>query len=331
MNGLPRNHRGSARTSRGGPSTRIDPVAMAWPHDSTPLNTPDRAADVHVTINVAVVARVLVAHRRLAAIEHDPHRDPLRRGVVELDDHPAGREGAEVDAMVHPPRQRDRVDAARFHLVVQPVHRPFAEGDDHVLEVLARRRQAVFAAAAGGGRPPFEDPLAFEMLEPLDQQRPGDSRQAAGDVVEPRAAQDQLAQDQRSPPIGDDLGAHRHRTELSVARHDGDRSPHPTRREVHYSYWLGPEIRLVRRTAVRDNDGMTTLTETQDPQAREAELVAWAASFGPVLAEHAARHDADGIVGAGVLRAPPRRRLPRPRRADRARRDGRDDPPDGAW
>jgi alkylation response protein AidB-like acyl-CoA dehydrogenase len=39
---------------------------------------------------------------------------------------------------------------------------------------------------------------------------------------------------------------------------------------------------------------MTTLTETQDPQAREAELVAWAATFGPALAEHAARHDAEG-------------------------------------
>ena len=39
---------------------------------------------------------------------------------------------------------------------------------------------------------------------------------------------------------------------------------------------------------------MTTMMETQDAQAREAELVAWAAGFGPVLAEHAARHDAEG-------------------------------------
>jgi alkylation response protein AidB-like acyl-CoA dehydrogenase len=39
---------------------------------------------------------------------------------------------------------------------------------------------------------------------------------------------------------------------------------------------------------------MTTLIETQDAQAREADLVAWAASFGPALAEHAARHDAEG-------------------------------------
>jgi alkylation response protein AidB-like acyl-CoA dehydrogenase len=39
---------------------------------------------------------------------------------------------------------------------------------------------------------------------------------------------------------------------------------------------------------------MTTVIETQSPQAREAELVAWAATFGPVLAEHAARHDAEG-------------------------------------
>jgi alkylation response protein AidB-like acyl-CoA dehydrogenase len=39
---------------------------------------------------------------------------------------------------------------------------------------------------------------------------------------------------------------------------------------------------------------MTTTIETQDAAAREAELVAWAASLGPVLAEHAARHDAEG-------------------------------------
>ena len=39
---------------------------------------------------------------------------------------------------------------------------------------------------------------------------------------------------------------------------------------------------------------MTTTIETQDAQAREAELVAWAASLGPVLAEHAARHDDEG-------------------------------------
>jgi alkylation response protein AidB-like acyl-CoA dehydrogenase len=39
---------------------------------------------------------------------------------------------------------------------------------------------------------------------------------------------------------------------------------------------------------------MTTLIETQDHQARETELVAWAATLGPVLAEHAARHDAEG-------------------------------------
>jgi alkylation response protein AidB-like acyl-CoA dehydrogenase len=39
---------------------------------------------------------------------------------------------------------------------------------------------------------------------------------------------------------------------------------------------------------------MTTVMETHDAQAREAELVAWAAGFGPDLAEHAARHDAEG-------------------------------------
>ena len=39
---------------------------------------------------------------------------------------------------------------------------------------------------------------------------------------------------------------------------------------------------------------MTTMTEIQDPKTREDELVAWAAGFGPILAEHAARHDAEG-------------------------------------
>jgi alkylation response protein AidB-like acyl-CoA dehydrogenase len=41
-------------------------------------------------------------------------------------------------------------------------------------------------------------------------------------------------------------------------------------------------------------NAMTTTIETQDAQAREADLVAWAAALGPVLAENAARHDADG-------------------------------------
>jgi alkylation response protein AidB-like acyl-CoA dehydrogenase len=39
---------------------------------------------------------------------------------------------------------------------------------------------------------------------------------------------------------------------------------------------------------------MMTVIDTQDAAAREAELVAWAAGLGPVLAKNAGRHDAEG-------------------------------------
>ena len=219
VNGLPRNQRGSALARRGGPSTRIDSVAMAWPHDSTPLKTPDRAADVHVTIDVAVVAGMLVAHRRLTAIEHDPRRDPLRCGVVELDDDTSGRECRRSTRWcIHHVSVIGSMARGSISL--------YSQCTDH-----SPRAMTTFSRSLPAGvrryslprpvtrRPALEDALALEVLEPLDEQRPGDARQATGDVVEPRAAEDQLAQDQRRPAIGHDLGAHRDGTELSVARH----------------------------------------------------------------------------------------------------------------
>jgi alkylation response protein AidB-like acyl-CoA dehydrogenase len=64
--------------------------------------------------------------------------------------------------------------------------------------------------------------------------------------------------------------------------------------EVHYSYHLGPENRLAEARGLPTMAGMTMTIETQDPRQREAELVAWAASFAPLLAANAARHDAEG-------------------------------------
>ena len=56
----------------------------------------------------------------------------------------------------------------------------------------------------------------------------------------------------------------------------------------------GPDLALVRATACSEIVAHDNNVGNPAVSDREEEFVAWAASFGPLLAEHAARHDADG-------------------------------------
>jgi hypothetical protein len=62
----------------------------------------------------------------------------------------------------------------------------------------------------------FEHALALEVGEALGEQGAGDAGQTALDVVEARASEDQLAQDQGRPPIGEHLAGERHGAVLAV-------------------------------------------------------------------------------------------------------------------
>ena len=64
-----------------------------------------------------------------------------------------------------------------------------------------------------------DDALALEVVEALLEQGAGDPGQPAVDLVEAPAAEDQLAHDQRRPPLGDDRAGEGDRTVLRVVLH----------------------------------------------------------------------------------------------------------------
>ena len=62
-------------------------------------------------------------------------------------------------------------------------------------------------------------PSQLEVAQPLGEQRARDAGHAALDVVEAGAAEHQLAQDQRRPPVGEHFAAQRDRAVLPVITH----------------------------------------------------------------------------------------------------------------
>ena len=206
-------------------------------------------------------------------------------------------------------------------VLVEPLDRPPAHGLEHRHEVLARRREVVLAAATGGRRPGLQHPAPLEVSQPLGQQRAGDPGHAAGDVVEARVAEDQLAHDQRRPPIGEHLAGQGDRTEAAVVRHARMVAPAPASWVVPNRYQRGPDLVLgagplpsyVRPMSILDIERSSTFTDT-------------AASVGAEIAAFAEVHDRDGTFVDEGLRALREAGPARRRRAGRARRRGRIDP-----
>jgi len=83
-----------------------------------------------------------------------------------------------------------------------------AEHVDDPLQLLARRRQAWYSVTrlrSCGAR----QLRALEPAKTIHQQRARDARQPAIEIVEVPNAREQLANDQRRPAIGEDLGGAR--------------------------------------------------------------------------------------------------------------------------
>jgi hypothetical protein len=121
--------------------------------------------------DVGVEARMLHAHGRLAAVENHPDRHRAVARVAELDDDPPVGEAVGVDAAVHPPGETDGVDVGRLRLVEHPARGPLADGGEDRLEVASRGGQLVFVPAPAPSRHTDEDALAFEVTQPLHEER----------------------------------------------------------------------------------------------------------------------------------------------------------------
>ena len=103
---------------------------------------------------------------------------------------------------------------------LEPMRTPLAERLADREQVVARRRELVVVPAPIGLGCRLDDTEPFELLEPLCEQGTGESGRALQDLTEVSAAKVQVADDQRCPALGEDLGATGDGAVLAVRPHD---------------------------------------------------------------------------------------------------------------
>src|SRR5262249_26033563 len=96
---------------------------------------------------------------------------------------------------------------------------PLAELVDQWPQLLPSRGELIRAPAAVWPRHAPDDPGVFELFQTLGEKRGRHERHPAVEVAESAAAAGQVPEHERGPPLGDDLGGLRDRTELPVALH----------------------------------------------------------------------------------------------------------------
>ena len=137
--------------------------------------------------------------------------------IVELDGATARRHRSQIQAAPHVPHQERGIEVLQRQLRLHPALAPDAEGHDDGPQLLPGLGQTVFDDAGLAGRFGLDHASLLQLLEALGQQGRRHPRHAPAQIVEARAAAQQLAQDQRRPARADDLRRHRDGAKLAVA------------------------------------------------------------------------------------------------------------------
>src|SRR5438094_2536241 len=275
----------------------------------------DAGQGAHVRVDHQVHLEAGIAHADVASrlLQHQPGRADLHaaRGdapELEADDDPRLGQARDVDAPVHGPHQQRWVEVVGRELVPAVPLPPGTEALHHLAELLAGLGQPVLAASAGRQRAALDDAGILQLAQALAEQRAGDQRHPAPDLVEPVGAREQLAQDQRRPPLGEDLRGDGDRAELAIAFHGPD-SRHPAAAgQVHFLVFRRagrPAIVLSRRRQQR----MTPTETVPTDRTSRTDWLAVAEELLPAFAARAAGHDADDTFVAENFAELRRRRL----------------------
>src|SRR5262245_47269452 len=110
-----------------------------------------------------------------------------------------------VDALVHLPEQKDRIELLGLRLAERPPHAPRTEPIDHAAQIGSRVGEAVLADVRAVAGAALDDARVLEVPKACGEERARDAGQAALDVVEVTAPREQLAHDERRPSVGEDL------------------------------------------------------------------------------------------------------------------------------
>src|SRR5215813_330585 len=215
------------------------------------------------------------------------------RSEVEPDDHAPRRQLRQVDPSAHVPHQEHEVQVLGIELRRAPALAPLAQSLEHLAELLRRAGRPVLTPPSPAERLALHDAGVLELAQPLGQKCPRDHRQALTDLVESAGAGQELAQDQRRPPLGKGLARDCDRAELSIAFHGRHCRRRPGRRQVHFLVLAPgrpPAIVLPSKAAPQGGMTMTTSQATGDRLVSDWTVVA--RELGPRFAARAAANDA---------------------------------------
>ncbi len=159
----------------------------------------------------------------------EQHPVPLvgpEAGEVEPDDDTPVGESVTTERVAHRPQDHERIEVLGGDL--EPTRSPLAEALTDLEQVVARARELVSVPAALCLRCRLDDAEAFELLEPLREERAGEPGRTFQDLAEGLTAQVQVADDQRRPTLGEDLRATGDRAVLAVRPHERSVPRHST-------------------------------------------------------------------------------------------------------
>ena len=176
---------------------------------------PDHAFD----LEVYVVAGILHAQVDVGAREHEPVRSILVLPKAEENDHTLIGKAVDANQSTERPPQKIGIEAIVLEVLARPIISPPSERFDDGTEGATGWRQAIGVLPCAVAVELLDEPTSAQRLEALSEEVFRHPWTAPMDVVEAKLAMQALAEDERRPAFGEDLGAHRDRTELTVEGH----------------------------------------------------------------------------------------------------------------
>src|SRR5688500_16099302 len=203
----------------------------------------------------------------VSALDEEPVTLPAGTSAELEADHDASiREPVSAERVAHRPQGHEGIEVLGSDL--EPARAPLAERPADGEQVVARDRELVVVPAPAGLGRRLDHSEPLELPESLGEQGAGESGRALQDLAEARTAKVQVADDQRGPALGEDLGAAGDGTVLAVGPHQASVAHPPSAVK---SRFLTLRLRfLVLRCRRREReDPMTT------PADRGQELILW--------------------------------------------------------
>lgn len=178
-------------------------------------------ADSGVDFQIDFVAGIEETEIDVGALEHEPENAVPMSAKMEEQNHALIRQRIDAHHSAQRPHQEIGIEILVRQILARPAVAPGAERIDHRAELATAGGEMVFLMSILAGSL-LDDAAALEGVQALGEKIPRDPWNAAVDVGESSPAHEQLAQNERGPALGEDLGAECHGTELSVGGHDSN-------------------------------------------------------------------------------------------------------------